>query len=184
MQVLKLICWYAVLAPSGGEQITLLNTTAQVCHLHGCFCAPTLPLCLPTAPAVLAWASWCLCFGHEQDKRLEELPLYHDLLQSFTTKEVGPPHARGMARARGMQAAHPGALHTQGAAQRTHCKLPASESHPSARLLAGGLVVHSQREVHSRDAGADRRLWWGVWRAGTHRLQVCPPVITPCCCSQ
>ena len=27
-QVLEKVCWYAVLAPSGTEQVTLLNTTA------------------------------------------------------------------------------------------------------------------------------------------------------------
>lgn len=37
-QVLKLICWYAVLAPSGSEQITLLSTTAQV---RMCTCSET-----------------------------------------------------------------------------------------------------------------------------------------------
>ena len=28
LQVLEKVCWYAVLAPSGTEQVTLLNTTA------------------------------------------------------------------------------------------------------------------------------------------------------------
>ena len=95
--MLKLICWYAVLAPSGSEQITLLNTTAQVgpsARLHWLSC------CLPTAPAVWYVRPGLLLTAPtpaKQDKRLEELPLYHELLQSFITKEVGPQHARGIA---------------------------------------------------------------------------------------
>ncbi len=57
LQVLKRICWYVVLASTGTEQITLLETTAA-------------------------------------DKKLEQLPQYKELLQTFITKEV---HSRSSA---------------------------------------------------------------------------------------
>lgn len=50
-QVLKAVCWYAVLAPPGSEQATLMNLTAA-------------------------------------DRRLDDMPLYKDLLTSFLTQEV------------------------------------------------------------------------------------------------
>ena len=59
-----------------------------------------LSCCLHSAPAVWYVRPGLLLTAPtpaKQDKRLEELPLYHELLQSFITKEVGPQHARGIA---------------------------------------------------------------------------------------
>ena len=51
MQVLQKICWFAILAATSSDQVTLLNSTAA-------------------------------------DKKLDGLPEYKELLQTFITKEV------------------------------------------------------------------------------------------------
>lgn len=176
MQVLKLICWYAVLAPSGSEQITLLNTTAQVSAVCKAAQASLLPAC--SSCCWYVWRHGCLLTAPtsaQQDKRLEELPLYDDLLQSFITKEVGLQNISGVTNCRPAACCGLNLWCTP----RVVCDLLDQTSRCLALADVGELVVHSQRKVHSGDAGAARRLWRGVWRAGAHRLQVCMPAGSP-----